>query len=57
LLKDVRLCLEEGQRLGVPFGHAALTREVLSASIGRGHADHDFSAMIDVIKGAAGARL
>ncbi|HEX4009788.1 MAG TPA: NAD(P)-dependent oxidoreductase [Solirubrobacteraceae bacterium] len=57
MLKDVRLCLEEGQALGVPFPAAALTREILSASTGRGHADHDFSAMIDVIEAAADTRL
>jgi 3-hydroxyisobutyrate dehydrogenase len=57
MLKDVRLCLEEGQRIGVGFPAAAATREVLSASMGRGHADHDFSALIDVLEDAGGVRL
>ena len=57
MLKDVRLCLEEGQAAGVPFTFAALTREILSAASGRGHGDDDFAALIEVLEGAAGARL
>jgi 3-hydroxyisobutyrate dehydrogenase-like beta-hydroxyacid dehydrogenase len=57
MLKDVRLCLEEGQRSGAPFPFAALTREVLSAASGRGHGDEDFAALIEVIEAAAGVRL
>jgi 3-hydroxyisobutyrate dehydrogenase len=57
MLKDVRLCLEEGQRLGVPFPSAAFAREILSAAMGRGHAEHDFAALIDVLEGQAGFQL
>jgi 3-hydroxyisobutyrate dehydrogenase-like beta-hydroxyacid dehydrogenase len=57
MLKDVRLCLEEGQAAGAPFGFAALTREVLSAAMGRGLGDQDFAALIDVLEGEAGFRL
>ena len=57
MLKDVRLCLEEGQAAGVPFGFAALTREILSAGMGRGLGDQDFAALIEVLEGAAGFRL
>ncbi len=57
MLKDVRLCLEAGQALGVPFPSAAQARELLSAAMGRGHADDDFAAMIEVLEGAAGTRL
>jgi 3-hydroxyisobutyrate dehydrogenase-like beta-hydroxyacid dehydrogenase len=57
MLKDVRLCLEEGQALGVPFPAAAYVREILTASMGRGHADDDFAAMIEALEGAAGIRL
>ncbi len=57
MLKDVRLCLEEGQALGVPFPFAALTREILSAGAGMGHGDDDFAALIAVLEGAAGTRL
>jgi 3-hydroxyisobutyrate dehydrogenase-like beta-hydroxyacid dehydrogenase len=57
MLKDVRLCLEEGQRLGVPFPAAAFARELLSAGMGMGHADDDFAAIIEPLEGAAGTRL
>jgi 3-hydroxyisobutyrate dehydrogenase-like beta-hydroxyacid dehydrogenase len=57
MLKDVRLCLEEGQGLGVPFPSAAYTREVLTAAMGLGHADDDFAAMIEALENAGGAKL
>jgi 3-hydroxyisobutyrate dehydrogenase len=57
MLKDVRLCLEEGQALGVPFPSAAYTREVLTAAMGLGHADDDFAALIEPLENAAGIRL
>jgi len=57
MLKDVRLCLEEGQAAGAPFSFAALTREILNAGMGRGRGDEDFAALIEVLEGAAGVRL
>jgi 3-hydroxyisobutyrate dehydrogenase len=57
MLKDVRLCLEEGQAIGAPFPFAALTREILSAAAGRGHGEDDFAALIEVLEGQAGLRL
>jgi 3-hydroxyisobutyrate dehydrogenase-like beta-hydroxyacid dehydrogenase len=57
MLKDVRLCLEEGQAAGAPFQFAALTREILTAGMGRGLGDDDFAALIEVLEGAAGMRL
>lgn len=57
MLKDIRLCLDEGQDVGVPFPFAALTREILSAGAGMGHGDDDFAALIEVLEGAAGTRL
>jgi 3-hydroxyisobutyrate dehydrogenase-like beta-hydroxyacid dehydrogenase len=57
MLKDVRLCLEEGQAAGAPFGFAAQTREILSAAMGRGLGDQDFAALIEVLEGQAGLRL
>ncbi len=57
MLKDVRLCLEEGQALGVPFPSAAYTRELLTAAMGLGHADDDFAALIEPIQNAAGTQL
>jgi 3-hydroxyisobutyrate dehydrogenase-like beta-hydroxyacid dehydrogenase len=57
MLKDVALCLEEGQAAGAPFQFAALTREILTAAAGRGHGDDDFAALIEVLEATAGARL
>ena len=57
MLKDVRLCLEEGQAAGAPFTFAALTREVLSAAMGRGLGEQDFAALIEVLEATAGMRL
>ena len=57
MLKDVRLCLEEGQAAGVPFPSAAAVREILSAATGRGLGQSDFAAMIEVLEGMAGERL
>jgi 3-hydroxyisobutyrate dehydrogenase-like beta-hydroxyacid dehydrogenase len=57
MLKDVRLCLEEGQAAGVPFPAAAHAREVLSAGMGRGLGDADFAALLVVLEGLAGVGL
>jgi 3-hydroxyisobutyrate dehydrogenase-like beta-hydroxyacid dehydrogenase len=57
MLKDVRLCLEEGQAAGVGFPAAAHAREILSAAMGRGLGDADFAALIEVLEGAANIRL
>jgi 3-hydroxyisobutyrate dehydrogenase len=57
MLKDVRLCLEEGQAAGVPFDSAARAREMLSAGMGRGLANADFAAVLEVLEGLAGRKL
>jgi 3-hydroxyisobutyrate dehydrogenase-like beta-hydroxyacid dehydrogenase len=57
MLKDVRLCLEEGQAAGAPFTSAAQAREVLTAASGRGLGDADFAALIEVLESAADTRL
>jgi 3-hydroxyisobutyrate dehydrogenase len=57
MLKDVRLCLEEGQAAGVPFPAAAAVREALSAGMGRGLGDADFAALLETVEGLAGVRL
>jgi 3-hydroxyisobutyrate dehydrogenase-like beta-hydroxyacid dehydrogenase len=57
MLKDVRLCLEEGQMVGAPFPFAALTREILTAAMGMGHGDDDFAALIEVLEAGAGTKL
>jgi 3-hydroxyisobutyrate dehydrogenase-like beta-hydroxyacid dehydrogenase len=57
MLKDVRLCLEEGQAVGAPFPFAALTREILVAADGLGYGEDDFAALIEALERAAGTRL
>jgi 3-hydroxyisobutyrate dehydrogenase-like beta-hydroxyacid dehydrogenase len=57
MLKDVSLCLEEGQAIGAPFPFAALTKEILAAAGGRGLGDSDFSALIEILEAEAGTRL
>jgi 3-hydroxyisobutyrate dehydrogenase-like beta-hydroxyacid dehydrogenase len=57
MLKDVRLCLEEGQAAGVPFPAAAAVREALNAGMGRGLGDADFAALLEPVEGHAGVRL
>jgi 3-hydroxyisobutyrate dehydrogenase-like beta-hydroxyacid dehydrogenase len=57
MLKDVNLCLDEGQALGVPFPSAAYAREVLVAAVGKGHAEDDFAALIEPLEGSAGIKL
>jgi 3-hydroxyisobutyrate dehydrogenase-like beta-hydroxyacid dehydrogenase len=57
MLKDVRLCLEQGQAAGAPFQSAAWAREILTAAMGRGLGDADFAALIEVLEGAAGTKL
>ena len=57
MLKDVRLCLEEGQAVGAPFTFAAHAREILTAAAGRGLGEADFAALIEVLEGQAGVKL
>jgi 3-hydroxyisobutyrate dehydrogenase-like beta-hydroxyacid dehydrogenase len=57
MLKDVRLCLEQGEAAGAPFPYAALTREVLTATSGLGYGEEDFAALIEALERAAATRL
>jgi 3-hydroxyisobutyrate dehydrogenase-like beta-hydroxyacid dehydrogenase len=57
MLKDVRLCLEEGARLQVPFPSAAFAHELLLAGIARGRGDEDFAAIVEPLEGLAGTTL
>jgi 3-hydroxyisobutyrate dehydrogenase len=57
ILKDVRLCLQEAETAGVPFPAAAHARDVLAATMARGHADEDYASMIEAAEGFAGRRL
>jgi 3-hydroxyisobutyrate dehydrogenase-like beta-hydroxyacid dehydrogenase len=57
MLKDVRLCLQEAEDAGVPFPSAAHARDILAATMARGHADRDYAAIIEAAEGFAGRRL
>jgi 3-hydroxyisobutyrate dehydrogenase-like beta-hydroxyacid dehydrogenase len=57
MLKDVRLCLDEGQAAAVPFAAAARARDVLVAAMARGHGDDDFAALVEALEAFAGSRL
>ncbi len=57
MLKDLRLCIEEGQAAGSPFPYAALTRELLTAATGMGFGEDDFAALLEPVERAAGTRL
>ncbi len=57
MLKDVRLCLEEAQSAGVPFPSAAHARDLLTATVGRGHGEEDYAAIVEAVEGLAGRRL
>ena len=57
MLKDVRLCLEEAQAAGIPFASAAHARDLLTATMGRGHGEEDYAAMIEAAEGLAGRQL
>jgi len=57
MLKDVRLCLEEAQSAGVPFPAAAHARDLLTATMARGHGELDYAALIEAAEGLAGRRL
>ncbi len=57
MLKDVRLCLQEAEDLGAPFPSAAHARDLLAATMARGHEDQDYSAMIEAVEGLADRRL
>jgi 3-hydroxyisobutyrate dehydrogenase-like beta-hydroxyacid dehydrogenase len=57
MLKDVRLCIEEAQRAGIPFPAANQARDALTAAVGRGFADQDFASIVEAYEGLAGLRI
>ena len=58
MLKDVRLCLEEAQAAGMPFPAAAHARDLLAATVGRGHGERTTTPRsIEAAEGLAGRRL
>jgi 3-hydroxyisobutyrate dehydrogenase-like beta-hydroxyacid dehydrogenase len=57
MLKDVQLALQEARLAGTGFPFAGLASELYSAGMGRGLADQDFAAVLEVIEGLADTRL
>jgi len=57
MLKDVRMCLQEAEAAGAPFPAASHARDLLTATMARGYADQDYSAMIEAVEGLADRRL
>jgi 3-hydroxyisobutyrate dehydrogenase len=57
MLKDVAICLSEGEAAGAPFPSAALAHELYAAAKGRGLADQDFASVLEAVEGLAGIRI
>jgi 3-hydroxyisobutyrate dehydrogenase-like beta-hydroxyacid dehydrogenase len=55
--KDVGLMLESAAELDVPVPVTAVTRQMLQASIARGHGDQDIAGSIQVLEELAGATV
>ena len=58
MLKDVRLCLEEAQRAGVPVPvRGPRARPAQRGDEGRGYGEEDYASIIEAAEGLAGRRL
>jgi 3-hydroxyisobutyrate dehydrogenase-like beta-hydroxyacid dehydrogenase len=55
--KDVRLCLDEAEALGVPMVVGAAVRQMLSITQQQFGADADCTEMVKVLEGWAGCRI
>ena len=55
-LKDFRLMLEEGQRLGVPLPLTSLTQQLCLATAASGRSGEDLAALITTLEQMAGLR-
>jgi len=57
MLKDVRLCLEQGEDAAVTFPAAAAAGEALATARAAGFEQADFAALLDTVEHASGVRL
>lgn len=57
MLKDVRLCLEQGAGAQVPFPAAAAAGEALASAQEAGFGEADFAALLDAVEKRSGIRL
>jgi 3-hydroxyisobutyrate dehydrogenase-like beta-hydroxyacid dehydrogenase len=55
-LKDFRLMLEEGARLGVPLPLTSVAQQLCTAASSAGHGEEDLSAVITTLESLAGIR-
>jgi hypothetical protein len=53
-LKDLRLMLEEGQRLGVALPLTSLTQQLCTATVAAGRGGDDLAAVISTLRRMAG---
>ena len=57
MLKDLRLCLEEAQAVGVRMELVEDTAAILAEAEQRGLGERDFAALLEVVEERSGARL
>ena len=55
--KDVRLCIDEAEALGVPMVGGALVRQMLAATKARFGAESDFTSMVRIVEEWAGVEI
>lgn len=55
--KDVRMCVDEAENLGVPMVGGALVRQMLAATKARFGADSDFTSMVRIVEEWAGVEI
>ena len=57
MLKDLRLCVEQAEAVGVRMELVADTVDILAEADRRGLGERDFAALLEVVEERAGARL
>jgi 3-hydroxyisobutyrate dehydrogenase len=57
MLKDLRLCLEQAEAVGVTMELVGETAEILAEAEQRGLGEQDFAALLEAVQERAGARL
>ncbi len=55
--KDVRMCVDEAENLGVPMVAGALVRQMLAATNARFGPDSDFTSMVKIVEEWAGVEI
>ena len=55
--KDVRMCVDEAENLGVPMVAGSLVRQMLAATKARFGAESDFTSMVKIVEEWAGVEI